>query len=272
MLSFALNQMTSPNATTLGLLDMAISIGFSGIELRNDLNTKIFTDISPEEVKIATKARGIRILALAEVYAFNDNTPHSRKQILELVRLAQKCGAESIVLIPRVADQPTDRTSQRNQLQIALTAIQPIFEDHGITALIEPLGFSNSTLRFKSDVVAVLNEMGSQNCFGLVHDTFHHALANETEIFAGATRIVHISGVQNPNIPIPLLKDEHRGLVDAKDRLGNLAQISELLANGFSGPFSFEAFSKDIHELDDPTHKLLASAAFINSHVAKMVA
>lgn len=272
MLPFALNQMTSPNVSTLGLFDMVKSLGFSGIELRNDLIKPIFDDITPTKAKSEAAVRGIRILALAEVYAFNDNTPHSRTQILELAKLAQECGAEAIVLIPRVSDQPMDRATQRNQLQTTLSAVQYLLEDYGITALIEPLGFANSTLRLKADAVAVLEDLGQPACFALIHDTFHHALANETEVFASATRIVHVSGVQKQNVLPNQFLDEHRGLVDENDRLGNLEQIKTLLSNGYKGPISFEAFSKDIHELDDPTPSLSASAAFINSHVTQIAA
>ncbi|MGB0799304.1 MAG: TIM barrel protein [Planktomarina sp.] len=193
---------------------------------------------------------------------------------LALIELAKSlgCGGEAIVLIPRVMDRPIERTEQRALLKDALVNLQPILQGHGIVALIEPLGFVKSSLRFKSDVVSVLDEIGNPDCFGLIHDTFHHALSNESNVYADVTRIVHVSGVADPTIAMDDMTDAHRGLVDEADRLGNIEQIRRLMDDGFSGPFSFEAFSPEIHELTDPANALSVSTAFINSRVAQMAA
>jgi 2-keto-myo-inositol isomerase len=41
-------------------------------------------------------------------------------------------------------------------------------------------------------------------------------------------------------------------LVDSDDRLENLAQIRTLEAAGYKGPYSFEPFAAEVHELKDP--------------------
>jgi len=272
MTSLALNQMTMPHAPIFSVLDVAQSLDFAGVELRNDLSRGVFDGEHPEVIRDAAAERGLRILALAEVYGFNDDVTLARARVADLAGLAQRCGAEAIVLIPQVANHPVPRDEQRELLRRALTALRPILEQHGVFALIEPLGFKNSTLRFKADAIAVMDELGRPECFALVHDTFHHALAGEPDVFGDATRVVHVSGVAGSETSVTDLRDVDRGFVDADDRLGNIDQISQLKQQGFAGPFSFEVFAPDVHALDDPAPALAASTTFITSKFAHAAA
>ena len=201
-----------------------------------------------------------------------ESSAEKQAEALNLARLAKDCGAEAIALIPRIEDAPVARSEQRGLLKDALNALQPMLEKVGMVALIECLGFSNSSLRLKADAVAVLDDIGRPACFGLIHDTFHHALAEETAIFADLTRLVHISGVVDQQIGYSDMTDVHRGLVDGNDTLGNLTQIAQLRSAGYVGPFSFEAFSPSVHNLNDPKDSLSESATFISSKVASMAA
>lgn len=272
MLPMALNHMTMAHASTFALLNTATALGCVGVELRNDLKTPVFDGMTPEDMRQTADQRGLRILVLAEVYGFNDATDHARTQAQNLIQVARKCGAEAIALIPRIHDTPVDRQTQRQLLHDALTVLRPILEGNTVIGLIEPLGFANSSLRFKADVINVLDAMGQPDCFGLIHDTFHHALAGEKDVFAHKTHIVHISGVSDPDVTLADMTDAHRGLVDQKDRLGNLDQIQRLKTDGYTGPFSFEAFAPDVHAMTDPTNALSASTAFINLNTAQRAA
>lgn len=270
MLQTGLNHKTMPSASSLSLLDAARILGCVGVELRNDLTQRLFDGEDPGVMRDAAMGNGMRILALAEVYGFNDNDDVSRAKIRDLIGLAKGCGAEAIALIPRIAAAPVPRDVQRDQLRDALTQLQPMLEDAGIMGLVEPLGFANSSLRLKSDALAVLNDMQNPACFALIHDTFHHALAGETDVFAKETKIVHISGVTNPHLDFSEMTDAHRGLIDDQDRLGNIDQIAELRAQGYVGPFSFEAFSADVHALENPVTEIARSKEFVTSRIVKM--
>ncbi|KAG1648540.1 Diaminopropionate ammonia-lyase [Nymphon striatum] len=48
------------------------------------------------------------------------------------------------------------------------------------------------------------------------------------------------------------MEDEHRVLVDSRDRLGNIDQIKALLKGGYAGPISYECFSPETHAMSDP--------------------
>jgi 2-keto-myo-inositol isomerase len=92
-----------------------------------------------------------------------------------------------------------------------------------------------------------------------VHDTFHHHLAGEPELFPALTGLVHISGVTDPEVTVSDMRDPHRVLVDADDRLGNVDQIQALLDQGYTGLFSFEPFAAEVQRLENPSAAISAS-------------
>ena len=268
MLAIGLNHKTIPCTSTFSVLDAARDMGCVGVELRNDLQSPLFDGQAPAGIRNPAASKGLGVLALAGVYGFKDNTEDTRTQVQSLITLAKGCCAEAIALIPRIDEAPVPRDVQRDRLHASLAALRSVFEQSGITGLIEPLGFPNSSLRFKADVRAVLNDMQNPTCFALIHDTFHHALAGEAEVFAKDTKIVHISGVTDPTVTFADMTDAHRGLVDNQDRLGNIDQIAQLRAQGYDGPFSFEVFSDDVHALEDPVAHIAKSTKFITAQIA----
>ena len=113
---------------------------------------------------------------------------------------------------------------------------------------------------------------GGQGMFRLVHDTFHHHLAGESDIFPDMTGLIHISGVSDRSVSVPDMRDSHRVLVDAADRLDNIGQIRSMTVGGYTGPLSFEPFSAEVHALASAEPALLASIDFIRSGVARTAA
>ncbi|MCL6284828.1 TIM barrel protein [Ruegeria sp. 2012CJ41-6] len=272
MMQFGLNHMTAPRLNARDLLAMAAGLGCVGVEFRNDLDGPLFQGEAPEDIGAAARAANLRILALAEVKAFNVEPAAQLTDTLALMQTAVACGAEGIALIPFVADAQSPRADQRHTLRAALEVLLPPLEDHGLIGLIEPLGFANSTLRFKADVVSVLDDMNRPACLGLVHDTFHHHLAGEDTVHADVTALVHVSGVTDPAPTADQMTDAHRVLVDAGDRLGNLDQLQTLRAAGYDGAVSFEAFAPEIHQMTRPADALARSKEFITSHLARWAA
>ncbi|MDP5220002.1 TIM barrel protein [Ruegeria sp. 2205SS24-7] len=272
MISFGLNHMTVPRVPARDLLGMASALGCTGVEFRNDLNGPLFDGEDPKDIGAAAREAGLRILALAEVKAFNDAPSDKLPPALDLMQMAAACGAEGVALIPQLATGPSGRDRQRLALRAALEVLQAPLEDHGLTGLIEPLGFAHSTLRLKRDVVAVLDDMNRPACFGIVHDTFHHHLAGEDTFQAQATALVHISGITDLAPTSEQMIDAHRVLVDADDRLGNLPQLRALQMAGYEGPVSFEAFAPEIHNMTQPAEALARSQEFITSHLARRAA
>jgi 2-keto-myo-inositol isomerase len=267
MLPIGLNHMTVPQMSARDVFALAASIGCTGVELRNDLDRPLFDGQTPQAIGQAAKDHNLRILGLAEVKAFNADPKASQAAAVDLIATAALCGAEGVALIPLVSSAQSSRDEQRAALHVALDILQPILQDHGMRGLIEPLGFATSSLRFKQDAVAVLDAMDRPDCFGLVHDTFHHHLAGEEVLYPDLTALIHISGVDDPTPTSIEMTDAHRVLVGPNDRLGNIAQLQAFVQAGYDGPASFEAFAPAVHDMTDPAAALAGSIAFITQHL-----
>jgi 2-keto-myo-inositol isomerase len=261
---FAINHIVAPSKSIEDFFAMATALGVSEVEIRNDLAGAPIQDGTPaERVKHAADAAGVTILTINALYPFNVWSPELERRAHALADYALGCAAGALVLCP---------LNDGNQVAFgdvvaALERLAPILGGRGLTGLVEPLGFPISSLRTKSDAVRAIDESGAEN-LRLVHDTFHHHLAGDPELYPGRTGLVHISGVVDRGIGVDEMLDEHRVLVDDADRLGNLAQIVQLLEAGYDGPFSFEPFSAEVQSLDDHGVALRASIDFVRRGVA----
>jgi len=272
MTAFALNHMAAPRLDAVAFLDLAAALGCIGVEFRNDLGRPLFDGRDPAAVREAAAARGLRILALAEVKMFNDWSPAKAAEARALMAIAVACGAEAVSLIPRNDGEGMEEGHRRAILRRALSELKPMLEDHGLLGMVEPLGFATCALRYKAEAVEAIEAVDGAGRFRLVHDTFHHHLAGGGPLFAAHTGIVHVSGVTDPALAADEMRDGHRVLVDAADRLGNVAQIAALRAAGYDGPVSFEPFAESVHALADPGPALARSMEFIRSGLAAQAA
>jgi 2-keto-myo-inositol isomerase len=264
----AVNHMTVARTSFRGVLEVASALGAEGVELRNDLSAPLFDGLDPEQAGAIVRANGLRILALAEVKMFNNWSKQKAQEAGALMQIAAACGAEAISLIPRNDGARTGPIERRADLRAALQGLRSKLEEYNLIGLIEPLGFQTSSLRFKAEIVDEIEALNAAGRFKLVHDTFHHFLAGDNAYFAAHTGIVHISGVVDSNLSPSQMRDEDRVLVDNRDRLQNVNQIRQLIADGYDGPVSFEAFSTDVHNFADPAVELSRSVQFIESGLA----
>lgn len=261
----ALNHMTVPNLGFASFLDLAANLGCVGVEVRNDIPRPLFDNIDPAEAGRIASDKGLRLVGLSQVYPFNDWTPEREDAVKALIATAKASGAETISLIPRNDGTGLGNGERQANLRVALKGVLPLLQDAELTALVEPLGFQRSSLRSKAELVETIVSIGGQDHFKIVHDTFHHTLADGGPIFPEMTGIVHISAVVQPTLRLAQMEDEHRVLVDENDRLGNVEQIASLLAAGYDGPVSYECFSPETHALDDPYEAIKRSFEFISS-------
>lgn len=261
MPAFALNHVTVANLGYAALLDAAATLGCAGVEVRNDLGRPLFDGIDPPTAGRMARDRGLRLLALAEVKRFDDWTAETATAARDLIRIAAACGAEGIALIPRNDAPDLAPAAHAAALSRALTALAPMLADHGLTGLVEPLGFATCALRHKSAAAAAIAALGPAAPFRIVHDTFHHALAGHGALFPDLTGIVHVSAVTDPAVPAEAMADAHRVLPGADDRLDSAAQAAVLLARRPDLPVSVECFAPAVHALADPVPALARSLA-----------
>jgi len=275
--------MTTPSMSFRELVQLAAGLGCSDIEVRNDLSTPLFDGIAPEEAKALARAHGITLSAIAQVSAFNDGSNRALDQLHELADVGSRCGAKGVSLIPWLASSnslnghasaPDSREAIVEQLSYTLADFAPVLEQHELVGFIEPLGFKQASLRFKADAVAAITALGSGSCapFQLVHDTFHHCLADEGSMFPEHTGMVHVSGVLPTNTNPVDFTDADRVLVNSQDVLGNLEQLEQLTHGGYEGPISIEAFAPAVHRLQNPEDALLACFNYIGPSLQTVAA
>lgn len=269
---FALNHMTVARIGFVELVALAARLGCVGIEVRNDLPKPLFDGMDPGEAGAHVRKNGLRLLAVAEVKRFNDWSADKETEALALMKIAQAAGAEAVSLIPRNDNLGMGNGERQANLRVALKALKPMLEDHGLVGMVEPLGFDICSLRYKSEAVEGIEAVGGTGRFKLVHDTFHHTLAHGGPLFPEHTGIVHVSGVVDQEVGLSDMRDPHRVLVTKGDRLGNVEQIAALQAAGWNGPVSFEAFSPEVHAFADPAAELAQSFDFIRQGLSARAA
>lgn len=272
MVQFALNHMTVARFGFAEMVALAADLGCVGIEVRNDLPQPLFDGLDPVAAGEMIRAKGLRLLAVAEVKRFNDWSDDKAAEALALMKIAKAAGAEAVSLIPRNDNLGMGNGERQAALRVALKALSPMLEDHGLIGMVEPLGFEICALRYKAEAVEAIEALGAKGRFKLVHDTFHHTLAHGGPYFPDHTGIVHISGVTDPGVSVAEMQDAHRVLVTEGDRLGNIAQTADLQGLGWNGPVSFEAFAPQVHGFADPKAQLAASMQFIRDGLARKAA
>ncbi len=268
----ALNHMTTPGLGLEAFLDLAAALDCVGVELRNDIDRPLFDGKAPGDARGMIRDRGLRLVGLSQVYPFNDWSETRAAEVAALIDTARAAGAETISLIPRNDGTGLGNGERHAKLRIALKACKPMLEDAGMVALVEPLGFTTSSLRAKADLVETIEALDATGTFRVVHDSFHHALAGGGPIFPAHTGIVHISAVADPAPSLEQMEDAHRGLVDEEDRLGTIDQLAALMQAGYDGPVSYECFAPETHALNDPERAIGRSFDFISARLAAKAA
>lgn len=272
-LDFALNHMVAPQLELSAFFRLARTLGLTGVEIRNDITGQAIVDgTTAGTVAASAEEAGVSILTINALQRFNDWTSDRESQARALIEYSRDCGAAALILVPVNDGTGRGDGERQTNVRVALMALKPMLEDAGIIGLVEPLGFEICSLRSKREAVEAIEAVQGGNVFRVTHDTFHHYLAGEPELFPGYTGLVHISGVSDPNVAIRDMRDAHRVLVDGTDRIGNVEQIAALTTAGYRGPFSFEPFADELRSLSDPAAAISKSIEFVRGQLAARAA
>lgn len=219
-------------------------------------------------VRDETEAAGVTVLSINALQRFNLWDGAREVEAAALAADARDCGSRAFVLCPPNArGDRRDEAERRADLERALAALEPILLDHGLTGLVEPLGFEESSPRLKRTAVDAIDAVDSGRAFAVLHDTFYHFLAGETQTFPGRTGLVHISGIEGP-VSRARMRDGHRILVSSGDRLGNPERMRALVRGGYAGPFSSEPFAQTVQAVADVAPAPRESMAHVRAGVA----
>jgi 2-keto-myo-inositol isomerase len=264
-LRFALNHMSAPALRPEALFALARRLGITEVEIRNDLAGNALIDGTPASaVRAAADAAGVTLITINALQRFNQWSPARAAEARELAAYCKASGTRALVLVPVNDTAWTPDTATRLAgLRESLKGLAPILANAGIVGFVEPLGFPECSLRLKREAIDAIDELGLAARFKVVHDTFHHRLSGETEMFPARTGLVHVSGMEDTSFPVELARDAHRVLVGPADLLGNCEQVRALAAGGYAGPLSFEPFAESVHRSRDIEADLRASMDFL---------
>jgi len=269
----ALNHSLAPHLSIPEFLDFAAAAGVDAVELRNGMPpgwhlppAADVTTYAPARIARLAADAGISVLTINALLDFNRWNAERAEQARALIATAAAAGIDAIVLCPTVA-APGEAVPHSN-LPSALDALIPLLTDAGIRGLVEPLGFPQASVRRAHDVDVCLRERGSPLCLGVVHDTFHHALAGAAG-YSPFIGLIHVSGVTRSDVPVAALGDEDRVLVTEVDTLASCAQIAAIGAGGgFAGnapAVSLEPFARSVAESPTLAADVRASLAVLAS-------
>lgn len=269
-IDFAINRIAAARLPLADFLALCQRLGVSAIEIRNDLPQAETRDgTAPAVVRAAAQQAGINILSINALYPFDVFDADMERKARALAACARDCGARALVLCPLndAADLRTPEVRRRDLVH-ALRQLRPLLDGHGLQGLVEPLGFAECALRHKSEAVRAIYEASGERHFRLVHDSFHHHLSGEGIFFPDLTGLVHVSGVESPTLEDRQMRDGHRVLVGAGDRLDSIGQLRVLRGRGYAGPVSFEPFAAEITDAPDIETRLAHSMDFIRHALA----
>ena len=264
---FSINHMIAPNMAIEDFFAFCKSQTINQVEIRNDIpNDPMALGMDAVEVKALAGKQDVQICSINALQRFNEWNDERAEEAKALITYAARCGAKGLVMCP-VNDRDYGKSDDELAVNLreALAALKPLYDAAGIVGLLEPLGFEQCSLRSKAKAVEAIKDVAGEGVFRLVHDTFHHHLAGETDFFPEMTGLMHISGVEDPALAVTEMLDDHRILVGEADRLDNVGQVKTMLAAGYGGPISFEPFAPEIHALEDVGPDIAASMAYIRS-------
>ena len=263
--SFALNQIILPNKPFEDFINFSKKLNIKSIEIRNDIKTNLIEENDPIKIKNICEENSINILSINALQKFNIWNKDRENELISLCKYADKANINAIVLVPLNDGSISAHEEQIELVEKSLINIIRILEDFKVIGLVEPLGFKQSSLRLKSITINIINSLQSKK-LKIVHDTFHHALANEHDFFPSLTGLVHFSGVSNIYNNIEL-KDDHRSIVENNDIISNLNQMKTLVNSNYKGYFSFEPFSNVLIKNKKIFKTVSNSLNFISSNI-----
>ena len=201
-LRFALNHMVAPQLDLRSFFQLARDAGVTDVEIRNDIAGKAIIDgTSAATVKALAEEAGVTILTINALQKFNRWDAAREAEAAALAQYAHDCGAKALILVP-VNDGTGQGAERHDNLRFAMKGLRPILKSNGITGLIEPLGFDTCSLRLKREAAEAIAAIDGYGTFAITHDTFHHHLAGDPELFPSLTGLVHISGVADPALAV----------------------------------------------------------------------
>jgi 2-keto-myo-inositol isomerase len=239
-------------------------LGVNAVEIRNDIPTALMGNKNAKIIGKLAKDKGITIINVNALQRWNQWSRAKAAEAEKLAEYTALTGAKNLILVPTNDKKFDPSQDERLEgLRVALDGLKGILKNHGLIGCVEPLGFEECSLRLKAEAIAAINDVGGAKHFKVTHDTFHHFVASEKEIFPLHTGLIHVSGVVDRNHTAATMRDPQRVLVDGHDMIDNKGQVKALIAGGYKGYVSFEPFSAEVHKSKQIARELARSMDYL---------
>jgi 2-keto-myo-inositol isomerase len=265
-MQFSLNHMVAPKLGYAAFFDLALSLGINAVEIRNDIPTALMGNRLARMIGKLAKDKGITIINVNALQRWNQWSKAKADEAKKLAEYTALTGAKNLILVPtndkKFRPSPEERL---DGIRNALSQLKGILKDHGLIGCVEPLGFEECSLRLKAEAIAAIDAVGGAKRFKVTHDTFHHFVAGEKDVFADRTGLIHVSGVVDQKYTAATMRDPQRVLVDAHDMIDNKGQVKALMDAGYKGHVSFEPFSAEVHKSKKIARDVARSMDYLES-------
>jgi 2-keto-myo-inositol isomerase len=263
-MQFALNHMVAPRLGYAEFFDLALRMGVNAVEIRNDIPVSLMGTKNAKMIGKMAKDKGITIININGLQRWNQWNKKKADEANRLAEYIALAGGKNLILVPTNDTKFKPAHEARLEgLRVALDGLKSILKDHGLIGCVEPLGFVECSLRLKSEALAAIDAVGGAKRFKLTHDTFHHYVAGEKQIFADRTGLIHVSGVTDKKHTAATMRDPQRVMVDANDMIDNRGQVRALIAAGYKGYVSFEPFSAEVHKSKQIAREIARSMDYL---------
>ena len=264
LMQFALNHMAAPKLGYNAFFDLALRLGVNAVEIRNDIPTSLMGNRHAKSIAALATDKGITIINVNALQRWNQWSKAKADEARKLAEYTAMTGAKNLILVPTNNKKFRPSTEERlDGIREALMGLKVILKDHGLIGCVEPLGFEECSLRLKSEALAAIDDVGGAKRFKVTHDTFHHFVSGEKEVFGARTGLIHVSGVTDKTYTAATMRDPERVLVDADDMIDNKGQVQRLMAGGYKGYVSFEPFSVGVHKSKQIARELARSMDYL---------
>jgi 2-keto-myo-inositol isomerase len=265
-MNFSLNHMVAPKLGYREFFELALRLGITAVEIRNDISVSLMGTKNAKMIGKMAKEMGLTIININGLQRWNQWSKAKASEANRLAEYIALAGGKNLILVPTNDKKFRPSQSERmDGIHTALDGLKGILKNHGLIGCVEPLGFEECSLRFKREAIAAIDAIGGTKLFKLTHDTFHHFVAGEKELFADRTGLIHVSGVVDRKHTAATMRDSERVLVDAHDMIDNRGQVRKLIAGGYKGYVSFEPFNADVHKSKQIARDLARSMDWLES-------
>ncbi|GCD87341.1 MULTISPECIES: sugar phosphate isomerase/epimerase family protein [Lactiplantibacillus] len=259
---FCLNRKAAPGIDLATTIPAVAKLGLKNIEVRNDLygapdNASIFDHMANADVKQLLDENDVHLETINAIGNMDNRQmiDENLASLTEMLDMAKNLNLRKIIFCPVRSTDDHQSAEQRQADAVAnVKDYSKVLKQYGVDGLIEPLGFTDSTLRTPWEGQAVIDKAGVDN-FKLVADTFHYYLANVTDqqfhdqVDINYIGLVHLSAVTGDK-PREELDDQDRYMLTEADVMKSADWAKKYEAAGYQGLYAFEPFSDDLKQWD----------------------